>query len=166
MTARDTLYIVVCAAPAARKVQDLVVLAQDAMWDTCVIATPQALKFLDVTLLEQLTGHPVRSEYKHPDEPDVLPRADAIIVYPATFNTINKWALGITDTLALGLLCEYLGLKKPILAAAHVSGGLDLHPIFLRNIAVLREWGIHVLFDPERKPGQDAVLNALHKLME
>jgi hypothetical protein len=36
-----------------------------------------------------------------------LPPADAIAVAPATYNTINKWAAGISDTLALGILCEY-----------------------------------------------------------
>ena len=81
-------------------------------------------------LIEQLTEHPVRSEYKHPEDPDVLPRANAIVVFPATFNTLNKWALGITDTLALGLLCEYTGLHMPILAipGVHSSSGLDTHP--------------------------------------
>jgi len=63
--------------------------------------TPQASKFVDLALLEQLTGYAVRSDYKRPEEPDVLPRTDAIVVFPATFNTLNKWALGISDTLAL-----------------------------------------------------------------
>ena len=31
----------------------------------------------------------------------MLPEPDAIIVAPATFNTINKWAAGIADTLRL-----------------------------------------------------------------
>jgi flavoprotein len=29
-----------------------------------------------------------------------------VIVAPATVNTINKWAAGICDTLALGILVE------------------------------------------------------------
>lgn len=48
----------------------------------------------------------MRFQYKHPDEPDVLPPADAFVVAPATFNTIDKWAQDISDTLALGLLNE------------------------------------------------------------
>jgi Flavoprotein len=39
----------------------------------------------------------------------VVVSPDAIIVAPATFNTINKWAVGISDTLALGLLTEAIG---------------------------------------------------------
>lgn len=169
---RGNLYIIACAAPPARNVQGLVKLAQAAGWNVCLIATPQSLKFLNVPLLEQLTGYPVRSNYKHPDEPDILPRADAILVFPATFNTINKWALGITDTLALGLLCEYLGLGKPILAAPSVTvDELGRHPVFFKNIATLREWGIHVLYEPELYPRSSkvplpVVLDALNVLVD
>ena len=82
----------------------------------CVIATPSALKFMDLDHLANLTGHVVRYDYKQPDEPDVLPPPDAIVVAPATFNTVNKWAAGISDTLALGILNEALGLGLPVIA--------------------------------------------------
>ncbi|WP_310738814.1 flavoprotein [Microbispora sp. H10830] len=75
-------------------------------WTVCVIATPSATKFIDAERLSALTGYPVRHDYKRPEEPDVLPPADAMAVVPATFNTTNKWAQGISDTLALGLLTE------------------------------------------------------------
>src|ERR1051326_803980 len=91
------LYIIACGASSATLVPNLVRQAQAIGWTVCVITTPQGTKFIDGPLLEELTGYPVRSEYKRPEEPDVLPRADAMIVFPATFNTINKWALGISD---------------------------------------------------------------------
>jgi flavoprotein len=31
-------------------------------------------------------------------------------VAPVAFNTVNKWAIGISDTLALGILCEAYGM--------------------------------------------------------
>jgi hypothetical protein len=40
-------------------------------------------KFIDREALAEHTGHPVRSAYKQPDEPDVLPPADAFLVAPA-----------------------------------------------------------------------------------
>jgi phosphopantothenoylcysteine synthetase/decarboxylase len=139
---RGVLYIITCASSSAPLVYTLVQEAQGATWDVCVILTPQARNFVDASLLEQLTGHPVRSEYKHPDEPDVLPRADAIIVFPATFNTLNKWAFGISDTLAVGLLSEYTGLNMPIVAVPcfKTGGGLDTNPAFAREpVKYLRE---------------------------
>jgi hypothetical protein len=89
----QVLYIVTCATPAARDVGRLVSLAQADGWTVCVIATPLALRFIDQAALEQQTGYPVRSDYKQPGTPDVLPPATAIIVGGASFNTINKWAV-------------------------------------------------------------------------
>jgi len=172
-TCRGVLYIIACASSSAPLTQGLVMQAQVARWDVCVITTPQGTKFLDIPQLEQLTGHPVRSEYKHPEEPDVLPRADALIVFPATFNTMNKWALGISDTLALGLLCEYTGLKMPIIAVPcfRTGGGLDGHPAFFSSMAFLRACGVHVIYEPERYPPRNQVpahviLDELHTLVQ
>ncbi len=171
-TTRGVLYIISCGCSSASLTQNLVTQAQVVEWDVCVITTPDGRKFLNMPLLAQLTGHPVRSEYKSPDEPDVLPRADAMIVFPASFNTINKWALGISDTLAVGLLSEYTGLKKPIVAVPcfKTGGGLDTNPEFLRSIRMLRRYGVRVIYEPEHYPPKnqvpaDIILNELHQLM-
>lgn len=103
---QPVLYIVACGGRPAGDLASFVETCQAQGWDVCVIATPSALKFMDTESLTDLTGHPVRHDYKQPEEPDVLPPADAMVVAPATFNTINKWAYGISDTLALGLLNE------------------------------------------------------------
>jgi phosphopantothenoylcysteine synthetase/decarboxylase len=121
-------------------------------WDVCVIATPSALKFMDTEALAALTGHVVRYDYKQPDEPDVLPPADAMVVAPATFNTINKWAAGISDTLALGLLNEGLGLGLPIVAVPFPNQALARHPSFRESVEKLRGWGVRLVFDPESYP--------------
>jgi Flavoprotein len=171
--AKRVLYLVSCASRPAQRIHEFVPLAQAEGWDVCVIVTPQATKFVDAPLLEQLTGHPVRSEYKRPEEPDVLPRADAIVVFPATVNTLNKWALGIMDTLALGLLCEYMGMGMPVLAIPCVltGSGLDSHPAFSRSIAVLRGCGVHVTYEPEKFPAKNEVpwniiLDTLQDMMQ
>src|SRR5262249_6494979 len=101
----QVLYVIVCGAGPAGEAGRLVELAQDRGWTVEIIATPSALAFIDVPKLEAQTGRPVRSEYRSRGEPK-SPRADAIIVAPATYNTINKWANGISDTYALGILAE------------------------------------------------------------
>lgn len=151
MTDRDrrpVLYLIVCAAPRAKNTGHLAGLLQQTGWDVCVIATPQALDFIDAPTLETLTGHPVRSRYKKPDEPDVLPRPDAMVVCPATFNTLNKWAAGISDTLALGLITEAIGLRVPLVAAPSLDDAQAAHPAFRRSVAELRDAGVTVLYGP------------------
>lgn len=148
-TALPVLYVIACAAPPAGEVATLVTMAKADGWDVCVILTPQAVAFVDVPALEALTGHPVRSEYKQPGEPDVLPPADAMIVAPATCNTINKWATGISDTLALGLLTEAIGKGLPLAALPFTNKAQAAHPAFDRHIQELRQWGVHVLYGPD-----------------
>lgn len=87
----------------------------------------------------------MRDDYKLPGAPDVLPLADAIIVAPATFNTINKWVAGISDTFALGLLNEAIGLRLPVVLAPYVKPSLAAHPAFERSLRTLTEWGVTVL---------------------
>jgi len=149
---RSVLYVIACAAPPAREVGKLVALAQDDGWDVCVLTSPSGRRFADVAALEQATGHPVRSDYKDPGEPDVLPAPDAIIVAPATVNTINKWAAGICDTLALGILVEAIGKRLPMVALPFTNRAHAAHPAFPDNIGKLRSWGVTVLFGPEVYP--------------
>jgi phosphopantothenoylcysteine synthetase/decarboxylase len=118
-----------------------------------VIATPDGARFIDAGELTALTGHPVRVHYKDPDEPDVLSPADAMIFAPATFDTINKLAHGISGTLALGLVNEAAGPGLPIVAVPWPNAALARHPAFQRSVAELRQWEVTVIFDPARLPG-------------
>lgn len=151
------LYVVVCGSPAARGVGRLVDLAQRDGWRVCVVATPDGLKFIDLYGLARQTGHPVRHTYKYPGEPDLLPPADAMLIAPATVNTINKWAAGIADTLALGLIVEGLGKGLPIAAVPFTNEVMARHPAFVENIGKLRKWGVTVLWGdgaiPAFQPG-------------
>jgi phosphopantothenoylcysteine synthetase/decarboxylase len=147
------LYVIVCAAPPAAGAARLVRLAQQDGWDVCVLTSPRARAFADVGGLERLTGHQVRSEYKNPGEPDVLPPPDAIIVAPATVNTVNKWALGICDTLTLGILVEAIGKRLPVAAVLSTNREHAAHPALAESIAKLRSWGVTVLEDPQLRPG-------------
>jgi phosphopantothenoylcysteine synthetase/decarboxylase len=146
------LYVVVCAAPPASGVGEFVSLAKDAGWLVRVIATPMAERFIDADQLAELTGDRVRMGFRMPDEPDELPKADAVVVAPATFNTVNKWAAGITDTFAAGLLCELTGARVPILAVPLVKDELARHVAFGRSLEVLRAMGVRILFDPQAPP--------------
>jgi hypothetical protein len=145
VTATRVLYAIVCGSPAARGVGRLVEMAQAAGWDVCVVATPDGLKWLDVPQLVERTGHPVRHRFKSPDEADVLPPPDAIVVAPATVNTVNKWAAGIADTLALGLVVEGYGLGLPMVVIPFTNAAMATHPAFLENVERLRSWGVTVL---------------------
>lgn len=140
------IYLIVCGASVARNVGQLVSYAHRDGWDVCVVASPDGRKFIDVPAVAAQTGYPVRSFYKNPGEPDMLPAPDAVICAPATVNTVTKWAAGIADTLALGLLVESLGKGLPIVAVPFTNEAMARHPAFGEAIERLRGWGVTVLY--------------------
>jgi phosphopantothenoylcysteine synthetase/decarboxylase len=171
VSSRGVLYLVVCAAPAACDAASFVRLAQAAGWRVCVIASPLGRRFVDTDGLGALTGGPVRSEFRMPGESNGLPSADAVVVAPATFNTINKWASGITDTFAVGLLCELMGFGVPILTVPLLKDALARHVAFGRSLDDLRSMGVRVMFDPHapahaRMPRWEDILTELHTILD
>jgi phosphopantothenoylcysteine synthetase/decarboxylase len=152
---RPVLYVVASGASPARELPELIA-ALTSDWDTCVITTPEGARFFDVGQIAARTGHPVRTGFKDPDAPDVLPPAAAFAAVPATFNTINKWAAGISDTLALGLLNEAMGLDRPIVTVPWPNAALARHPAFARSIATLRACGVSVILDLENVPDDES----------
>ena len=157
---RPVLYAIVCAASPARHVHRLIRPAQERGWDVWVIPTPAAVEFLDVLAVEELSGHPARSRHRQFGEPGTFPRADAIVVAPATYNTINKWAHGSADNYALGLLAELVPLGVPTAVLPFLNAALAANPVLARSIAELQLMGVRVLvgrgqFEPHQ-PGTGA----------
>lgn len=144
------LYVVVCGAGPAPHVAMLIGQAQAVGWNVQVIATPAALHFIDSDALWRQTGLPVRSDYRdHAARwAAPLPRADAIIVAPATYNTINKWATGVSDTYALGVLAEAPMTGIPIVVLPFVNMALAARRPFRRSLEALRAEGVEVLTGP------------------
>jgi len=141
------LTAVVCGAGPAAATGTLVKLACDRGWKVQVVVTPAALEFFDEYAIADQTGTPVRSQYAKPGAPrSQVP--DAILVAPATYNTINKWAQGISDTYALGVLAEATGLGVPIVVLPFVNTALASRAPFLRSVESLRAEGVKILLGP------------------
>ncbi|MFD9880590.1 flavoprotein [Streptomyces alboflavus] len=136
------LYVVVCACGVAGDVGKLIDAAHERQWNIGVVATPQALGFLDEQAIRRRTGYPIRSAWRTPSEVRPLPPADAIAVAPASFNTINKWAAGIADTLALGILCEAYGMNIPVAALPYLNSAQAAHPAYGQSLDRLRAMGV------------------------
>ncbi|MFE2069355.1 flavoprotein [Streptomyces sp. NPDC059467] len=142
-TAKPFLYLVVCAAGIAAGVGKLITAAQERGWEVGIIATPVAMNgFFDTAEAEARTGRPIRSAWRRPADPRPFPPPDAVAVAPATFNTVNKWAAGLADTLAVGTLCEALGLGVPIAVLPCVADALSAHPAYQESLARLRGLGV------------------------
>ncbi|MET7378039.1 flavoprotein [Streptomyces sp. NPDC005526] len=137
------LYVVVCGAGVAADVGELIAAAQKRDWEVGVIATPVAMGgFFDTEAVQAQTGRRIRSAWRTPGDPRPFPPPDAVAVAPATFNTVNKWAAGIADTLALATLCEAAGLGVPVAVLPCVADALAAHPAYQESLRRLRAMGV------------------------
>jgi hypothetical protein len=141
------LYFIACAAGPAQHLDLGVKLAQGRGWDVCAILTPSAAAWWAPRMdeLAELTGHPVRSQYKMPWEKDALPKADAMLVAPLSCTSLNKWAAGIADTVALGIPSEAVHMGVPVVAMPFFNQAQAAQPAVPRSVEVLRSQGVRVL---------------------
>lgn len=140
------LYLVATGAPLTRRIPDAIPTARDRGWQPAVIATNAAQSWLDRDRLDSLEV-PVLTDQRTPGGSKRLPAPDAVILAPATFNTVNKLATGIADSYAMGVLCEAISTHTPIIVVPFVSTRLTGHPAWLASLAVLRYAGA-TLIDP------------------
>lgn len=98
------LQVVVRAAGIAPGVGKLITAAQERDWEVGVIATPVAMNgFFDTAAVEAQTGRPILPQalncvragetpiaWRTPGEPRPFPAPDAVVVAPATFNTVTS----------------------------------------------------------------------------
>jgi len=98
-------------------------------------------------------------------EPVIYPTPPGdVLVAPCTFNSLNKLAQGIADTLALSIVAEAIGRGQRVVVAVSVNAALWAHPRAQESVATLRRWGCHVLEpvgDPAREGEQPAPLTQL-----
>lgn len=114
-----------------------------------VVMTQSATKFVTPLTFEVLSGHPVSTEVfeahqemKHLSLPE---QADAIVIAPATANSLAKIALGLGDDLLSTML---LTAHCPVIVAPAMDGGMWTHPSVTEHVRTLRARGTTVV-DPE-----------------
>ncbi|MGW4400397.1 flavoprotein [Amycolatopsis nivea] len=142
------LYLVVTAAPPVLRIQEFVEMLACEGWSVCVIATPNAASWIDLDELAAAPGCIARVHSGSPRQRESLPRAEAVLAVPMTFNSINKWAAGFSDTFALGVLNEMLGAGVPIVVVPCVKAMLRRHPAYGASIARLANAGASIM-DPD-----------------
>ncbi|MFE9751402.1 flavoprotein [Saccharothrix saharensis] len=136
------------AAPPILHLDELITMLHEDGWRACVLATPTAATWTDLNHMAARTNCLTRTVAGPPGDQEPLPRADAVVAAPMTFNSINKWAAGISDSLALGVLNEMISTDVPIIAAPCVKPLLRQHPAYATSIDTLTKAGVTML-DPD-----------------
>src|SRR5690606_13493608 len=94
--------LVVSGSSAPEGVPELVELFQEDGWRITVLSTPAGTRFHDLDRLAELTGEPVRVDFRRPGTGKSLPPADVVLACPLTFNSTNKFARRLLALLPAG----------------------------------------------------------------
>jgi phosphopantothenoylcysteine synthetase/decarboxylase len=140
------VYLIICGAGPAPYAAEFIMAAKSEDWDCHVITTPAGRGFVDIEALEAVSGNPVISEHRRPGTPRRgRPPADAVVIAPATANTICKLAAGIADTYALDIASECIGLGVPTVVVPFVNAALAERAPYRRATTALKDEGVAVL---------------------
>ena len=107
-----------------------------------VVMTKAAKDFITPLTMATLSQNPVAVENFDPESGlwnshvSLAEWADALIIAPATANTIAKMTHGIADNL---VLCTYLSARCPVIVAPAMDLEMFRNPATIRNINTLRE---------------------------
>ncbi len=117
-------------------------------FDVKVVMSDSALKFVGAATFEGLTGNQVYTDSFQNGEMmnhiNLVKWADITLVCPATGNTINKLAGGISDTLLTSLFLVH-DWKKPYLIAPAMNTNMYNHPATQESMQKLKSWGVTIL---------------------
>jgi len=133
---------------AAYKAADLTSKLVQAGADVHAVMTQGATRFVQPLTFEALTRHPVFTSVfdgwagESAGHVTLARDADAVIVAPATANTIAKMVQGVVEDMLGAVL---LATQAPVIVAPAMEHHMWHHPATQRNVAILAERGVHIL---------------------
>jgi flavoprotein len=142
------ILLVICGAGPLKDVSKLIDQVLHRGWKVQAIATPSALDIgFDAVAVELQTGRPVVTSAAIPR----MATPDAILVAPATANTIAKLALGIRDTYAAAVLAQAVAAQIPVVILPSIEK-VDLDgrvlPTHVKNFGIDQTRHLHTFGPP------------------
>ena len=138
----------VCGGIAAYKSALLVRLLKKNRAEVKVIMTPSAHSFITPLTLSTLSGNPVLTKFQNGEtgtwnsHVDLGLWADAMIVAPATANTLSKMAYGQSDNL---LVTTYLSARCQVIIAPAMDLDMYSHPTTHATLNLLQKNGVEII---------------------
>lgn len=146
MLAGKKILIAVSGSIAAYKMATTIRLFIKAGAEVRVVMTEAATHFITPLTLSTLSKHPVFSDVSSEEgwhnHVELGLWADAMLVAPATANTLAKMANGLCDNM---LLAVYLSARCPVFFAPAMDLDMWAHPATLHNVERLQSFGHHLI---------------------
>ncbi|TAN69355.1 MAG: bifunctional phosphopantothenoylcysteine decarboxylase/phosphopantothenate--cysteine ligase CoaBC [Methylobacter sp.] len=133
---------------AAYKSAELVRLLRKQGAQVRVVMTHSAMQFVSPLTFQALSGNPVHSELLDTDTEHAMGHislarwADALVIAPATANTLAKCSHGLADDLLSTL---YLAASCPVYVAPAMNQAMWHKPVTQENIQKLKYHGVTII---------------------
>jgi len=108
------------------------------------IPTPNAARTISGRELADVAGAQLVESYFDLAIRPRPPRG-VVLFAPCSFNSLNKLAHGIADSLALSVAAEAIGRKTPVIVAPSLNQPLLNHPEAQASLRKLPEWGVRIV---------------------
>jgi len=137
----------ITAGIAAYKTPQLVRLLTKKEHNVKVVLTENAKEFVTPLTLSTVSKNPALTNFSSPEgnwhsHVELALWADAMLIAPATANTIAKMAHGVCDNL---LLATYFSAKAPVFIAPAMDLDMYAHPTVTENLIKLKSFGNHII---------------------
>jgi phosphopantothenoylcysteine synthetase/decarboxylase len=108
------------------------------------IPTPNASRVIAPRELADVTGAQVVESYFDLAVRPRPPRG-VVLFAPCSFNSLNKLAQGIADTLALSVTAEAIGRGTPVIIGPSLNAPLLAHPVAQASLRTLPTWNVGIV---------------------
>jgi phosphopantothenoylcysteine synthetase/decarboxylase len=141
----DVAYLVLSGtSTAARGPELLRALVGLGFASIIAIPTPNASRVVAPRELADVSGIQVVESYFDMAIRPRPPRG-VVLFAPCSFNSLNKLAHGIADSLALSVVAEAIGRQTPVIVGPSLNAPLLNHPQAQTSLRVLPSWGVTIV---------------------
>src|SRR5690348_16885229 len=141
----DVAYLVLSGTSTAARCPELLRGLVGLRFSTIIaIPTPNASRVIAPRDLADVEGVQVVESYF---DAAIRPRPPhgVVLFAPCSFNSLNKLAHGIADSLALSVVAEAIGRGTPVVVGPSLNAPLLNHPEAQASLATLPAWRVQIV---------------------
>ncbi|HZK91978.1 MAG TPA: flavoprotein [Stellaceae bacterium] len=141
----DVAYLVLSGTTTAARCPELLRgLAGLGFATIIALPTPNASRVIAPRDLAEIAGvQVVESYFDRAIRPS--PPRGVVLFAPCSFNSLNKLAHGIADSLALSVVAEAIGRGTPVIVGPSLNAPLLAHPQARASLGTLPGWGVTIV---------------------
>src|SRR5438876_5741326 len=141
----DVVYLVLSGTTTAARCPELLRELVGLGFATVIaLPTPNASRVIAGRELADVPGAQVVESYFDMAIRPRPPRG-VVLFAPCSFNSLNKLANGIADSLALSVVAEAIGRRTPVIVGPSLNMPLLAHPEAQASLERLPRWGVTIV---------------------